>query len=267
MRLKNLIAASDNEFSEAATDALLQRCRQRTVDMLRHVRRPEAGVGVVSSPLGDLLVAVTGRGLVFNHYLVGEDDLARTVQKLRSHLDLVADQRAVYHVGMEIRRYLSGDRQALRQAVDLSLAVTPFQQRILRELQEVPHGAVISYQALAEAAGAPRGARAVGNAMHDNPVPVYVPCHRVIASGGGLGGYGGGALRKVQLLRSEGFDLNPGDRRLPPSTVWAHQSTRIYCRASCPTAKRVSPRRILLFADARTARESGMRPCRICRPD
>lgn len=267
MRFENLIAAAGSEFSEAATDELLHRCRQRTQDMLRHVRRPEAGVGVVRSPLGSLLVAVTGRGLVLNHYLADANDLAQTVRKLRSHLDLVADQRAVHHVGTEIRRYLSGDRQALRQAVDLSLAVSAFQQRTLRALQEVPRGAVISYQALGEAAGAPRGARAVGNAMHDNPVPVYVPCHRVVASGGGLGGYGGGTLRKVQLLRSEGFDLQSGDRRLPTSAVWAHKSTRIYCSANCPTAARVSPRRILLFADARTARQSGMRPCRICRPD
>jgi hypothetical protein len=107
----------------------------------------------------------------------------------------------------------------------------------------------------------------VGNAMHSNPVPIYVPCHRVIASGGGLGGYGGGGRRKLQLLRAEGFDLKDAAKKIPDSAVWGHNGTKVYCRAGCRTAARVDPSRILYFADGKGARVSGFRPCKICLPE
>jgi methylated-DNA-[protein]-cysteine S-methyltransferase len=222
---------------------------------------------VVKSPLGDLLVAMTHRGIVLNHYLVDDGDLVATLENVRRQLDLVEDPRSIEEVGVEVRRYLAGEAKALRQNVDLHLAASPFQQKVLRKLQEVPRGAVVSYQGLGAAAGAPKGARAVGNAMHNNPVPIYVPCHRVIASDGGLGGYGGGSGRKVQLLRSEGFALEDGDVKIPGSSVWGHRATKIYCRTTCQTAARVDRSRILFFADSKNAREAGLRPCKICRPD
>ena len=182
-------------------------------------------------------------------------------------LDPVRDPRTIKNVGEEIRRYLAGEVKALRQNIDLTLAETPFQKKVLHKLQEIPRGALISYQALGAAVGAPKGARAVGNALHNNPVPIYVPCHRVITSDGRVGGYGGGASRKLQLLRSEGFELGDGDVRIPDSVVWGHKGTKIYCRRNCRTAARVDPTSILFFADPKEARHAGMRPCKICRPD
>lgn len=247
-------------------DDLLKRARARLAGELKYERRPEAAAGVTRSPLGDLLVAVTGRGIVMIHYLTGAADLASTVEQLRPRLDLAEDRRTIDGVAAEIHRYLSGDSKALRQEVDLSLAGSSFHQKVLRKLQEVPRGAVLSYQALGAAAGAPKGARAVGNAMHNNPVPIYVPCHRVIASGGGLGGYGGGAQRKLRLLRCEGFDLDDGAVKLPGSAVWGHRGTKVYCRADCRTAARVDRNRIWFFAGVQEARRAGLRPCKICRP-
>jgi O-6-methylguanine DNA methyltransferase len=267
MKMEKLIGSSGGEFKGAGLDELLRNARRRVDSALKHVRRPEAAVGVVRSPLGDLLVALTDRGIVLNHYLADESDLVATLEKIRLQLDLVEDRRAVKEIGEEIRRYLAGDGEALRQDIDLSLAASPFQQKVLRKLQEIPRGAVVSYQALGAAAGAPRGARAVGNAMHNNPVPIYVPCHRVIASGGGLGGYGGGALRKLQLLRSEGFALGDEDVKLPVGSVWGHRATKIYCRTNCRTTARVDGSRILFFADPKSARHAGLRPCKICRPE
>jgi O-6-methylguanine DNA methyltransferase len=141
-----------------------------------------------------------------------------------------------------------------------------FQKKVLDKLQAVPRGAVISYQALAAAAGAPNGARAVGNALHNNPVPIYVPCHRVIASDGRIGGYGGGVARKIQLLRSEGFALDNSQGSIPDNIVWGHKGTKIYCRTSCRTTAHVDRTRIFFFADPEQARRAGMRPCKICRP-
>jgi methylated-DNA-[protein]-cysteine S-methyltransferase len=267
MKMEKFIRSSGDGFKVEGLEELLRQARRRVDSELKRIRRPEAAVGVVKSPLGDLLVAMTHRGIVLNHYLADDGDLAAMLEELRLQLDLIDDPRPIKEVGVEIRSYLAGEAKALRQNIDLHLAASPFQQKVLRKLQEVPRGAVISYQGLGAAAGAPKGARAVGNAMHNNPVPIYVPCHRVIASDGGLGGYGGGARRKVQLLRSEGFALQDGDIKLPGSSVWGHRATKVYCRTNCRTAARVDRSRILFFADPKHARQAGLRPCKICRPD
>jgi methylated-DNA-[protein]-cysteine S-methyltransferase len=266
MKLEKLIGRTGNEFGEQTVEELLRRSHKRVDRALKRMRRPEAAVGVVNSPLGDLFVALSGRGIVLIHYLLANDDLESTLAKLRLTLDPVEDRSSVTAVGAEIRRYLDGDADALRRNTDLRLATSPFQKKVLDKLQEVPRGAVLSYQALGAAAGAPKGARAVGNAMHSNPVPIYVPCHRVIASGGGIGGYGGGRARKLQLLRSEGFALGKADTKLPNSVVWGHKDTKIFCRTDCRTTARVDGTQILFFADPGEAKAAGLRPCKICRP-
>jgi len=265
MKLEKLIGGS-NEGNEQAIEELLRRSHRRLDHALKAMRRPEAAVGVVNSSLGDLLVALSERGIVLVHYLLGGDDLESAIAKLRLALDLVEDRSKIKEVGAEIRRYLAGAADALRRDADLTLAPTPFQKKILHKLQEVPRGAVVSYQALGAAAGAPKGARAVGNALHNNPVPIYVPCHRVIASDGGLGGYGGGIARKLSLLRSEGFALGKTDEKLPDSVVWGHKGTRIFCRSTCHTTARVDRSKIMFFADPGEAKQAGLRPCKICRP-
>lgn len=266
MEIAKLIGSIGSEKAERKIDALLHSSRSRVDHALKHIRRPEAAAGVVQSPLGDLLVAITGRGIVLNHYLLNDRDLASVISQLRLKMDLVDDPRAIRTVGVEIRKYLGGDAAALRQQIDLTLAVSLFQKKVLQKLLEVPRGAVVSYQALGAAAGAPKGARAVGNAMHNNPLPIYVPCHRVIASDGGIGGYGGGIARKLQLLRSEGFALPQAAVRLPDSFVLGHRQTKIYCRQTCRTAAHVDRSRLMFFAGGRQAQQAGMRPCKICQP-
>jgi len=267
MKFEELIGLVGNEFSDTRFEELLRRSRSRVENAIKRIRRPQAAVGVIKSPLGDLLVAMSDRGIVLNHYLLDGSDLAAAIAKLRMALDPVRDPATIKNVGEEIRRYLAGEVKALRQNIDLTLAETPFQKKVLHKLQEIPRGSLISYQALGAAVGAPKGARAVGNALHNNPVPIYVPCHRVITSDGRIGGYGGGASRKLQLLRSEGFELGDGDVRIPDRVVWGHKGTKIYCRRNCGTAARVDRARILFFANPREARHAGMRPCKICRPD
>ena len=266
MKIAKMLDSMDGEVAEPGLDALLRHSRKRVDRALKYIRLPDAAAGVVKSPLGDLLVAVTGRGIVLNHYLLNERDLASVISQLRLKIDLVEDSETIAAVGDEIRRYLSGEAAALRQEIDLTLAATPFQKKVLLKLQEVPRGAVVTYQALGAATGAPKGARAVGNAMHNNPVPIYVPCHRVIAAGRRIGGYGGGIRRKLQLLRSEGFALADAALRLPDNVVWGHTGTKIYCRNDCRTAARADRSRIMFFAAANDARQAGMRPCKICRP-
>jgi methylated-DNA-[protein]-cysteine S-methyltransferase len=266
MTLEDIIGSLGGEFHDEAVDKLIDRLRGRFDKALKRIRRPEAAVGVVKSPLGDLLIATSVRGVVLNHYLRHGDDLAAEIAKLRLAFDPIEDDSSVRTIGEEIRGYLAGNTSALRQNVDLTLAVNPFQQNVLRKLGAVPRGALISYQALGAAVGVPKGARAVGNALHNNPVPIYIPCHRVISADGRIGGYAGGASRKLLLLRSEGFPVDSARGRIPSNVVWGHKGTMIYCRPNCRTAARVDRTRILFFADPKQAQRANMRPCKICRP-
>ena len=103
----------------------------------------------------------------------------------------------------EFLEYLSGKRRRFTVKVDLSSG-TPFQRRVWREIAKVPYGKVITYGQLARRAGCPGGARAAGQATGSNPVGIIVPCHRIVAAGGKLGGFGGGLKLKVRLLELEG---------------------------------------------------------------
>jgi methylated-DNA-[protein]-cysteine S-methyltransferase len=116
--------------------------------------------------------------------------------------DAVRDDGQV--AARELREYFAGRRRDFTVPVDLS-GLTPFRRRVLETLRErVPFGATTTYAELARLAGRPGGARAVGGAVGANPVPVVVPCHRVLASGGGIGGFGFGLPAKRALLALEG---------------------------------------------------------------
>jgi len=152
-----------------------------------------------------------------------------------------------------------------RRPIDLSLVRSAFQRRTLMRLRRVPPGSVVTYQGLAAAMGAPTSQRAVGNTVASNPVPIYVPCHRVIRSDGSLGNYGGGSDRKLKLLRAEGFEIDR-DRRLPLNAVYGHWASRIFCRPTCSALRRAERKSWLIFSDAARARRWGMRACKLCRP-
>src|ERR1051325_3091517 len=151
MDLEKFLSGGVGE-SDLPVEELLRRSRKQFDRMLKGMRRPEVAIGVVNSPLGDLLVALGARGIVLIHYLFG-DDLESTVAKLRLTLDPVEDRRSVTAIGAEIRRYLDGDTGALRSRVDLTLATTPFQKKVLGKLQEVPRGAVVRCEERGAAAG------------------------------------------------------------------------------------------------------------------
>lgn len=102
----------------------------------------------------------------------------------------------------QLGEYFAGQRRAFD--LPLRLAGTPFQEAVWRELQRIPFGTTLSYAELAERIGNAKAVRAVGSANGKNPLPIFIPCHRVIATGGGLGGYGGGLEMKSWLLRHEG---------------------------------------------------------------
>ncbi len=155
---------------------------------------------IIESPVGALLVAATTRGLCRISYTVdGQDEsLARTfgVRVLRAPLD---------DVRRELHEYFEGRRHAFDLALDLR--VGEFQESVLRELARVPYGHTDTYGHLAAKVGRPRAARAVGMVMNRNPIPIVLPCHRIVGANGSLTGYAGGLHVKRALLALEGVML------------------------------------------------------------
>jgi methylated-DNA-[protein]-cysteine S-methyltransferase len=158
------------------------------------------------TPVGTLLVAATDHGLCrISFDPEPEREAERLAQAYGSRVLRAA--RPVDPVRRQLDEYFAGKRRRFEVDVDLRSAA-PFSRTVLQRLAKIPHGQVTTYGALARAAGHPRAARAVGTVMNRNPVPIVLPCHRVIGADGRLVGYGGGLDRKRQLLTLEGFLLN-----------------------------------------------------------
>jgi methylated-DNA-[protein]-cysteine S-methyltransferase len=157
---------------------------------------------VVQTPIGDLLVAATERGLC---RIVFDPEPDREAESLaRGYgVRVLRSPRAVDPARRQLDEYFDGSRQEFELATDLRIEA-PFRRNVLAELAKVPFGATTTYGTLARRAGRPRSARAVGVVMNRNPIPIVLPCHRVVGADGRLVGYGGGIERKEALLRLEG---------------------------------------------------------------
>jgi methylated-DNA-[protein]-cysteine S-methyltransferase len=154
------------------------------------------------TPVGTLLVAATDQGLCRISF---DPEPEREAERLAQAFGtrVLRSARPVDPVRRQLDEYFSGKRRRFEVDVDLRTAA-PFSRTVLERLAKVPHGEVTTYGALARAAGRPRAARAVGTVMNRNPMPIVLPCHRVIGADGRLVGYGGGLDRKRLLLTLEG---------------------------------------------------------------
>jgi O-6-methylguanine DNA methyltransferase len=158
--------------------------------------------GEMNSPLGPLFVAINQRGLCALDFGRQESEF---LERFDSRARLEKDPKAVQRVLAQLREYFAGDRSSFNLPVDIS-RLTPFQRSVLDVACRIAPGQVWSYQRIAKELGRPRSSRPVGGALARNPIPIVIPCHRVIASDGTLGGYSGGSGLKAKrwLLRLEG---------------------------------------------------------------
>jgi methylated-DNA-[protein]-cysteine S-methyltransferase len=163
----------------------------------------------VDSPLGTLTVASTPRGLVRVAYLP-EEDVVEELAAMLSPRVLKVPAR-LDEVRRELDEYFAGRRREFELEIDWSLT-RGFTRRVLQVTSRIDYGALRSYAEVAARAGSPRAVRAAGNALGANPIPVVVPCHRVVRTGGALGGYTGGVERKEFLLGLEGTLSAPSPR-------------------------------------------------------
>jgi methylated-DNA-[protein]-cysteine S-methyltransferase len=201
MNLKELVPAAQTDArARDAAGRLPQAAAER--DLL------DVATWSVASPVGELLVAVTPRGLV--RVAFTEERRDRVLEELAARVSprILESAAATDDARKELDEYFEGTRTTFDLAIDRRL-MGRFAERVLRATARIPFGSTTTYGELADRIGHPGAARAVGSALGSNPVPVVVPCHRVLRAGGALGGYGGGLPRKELLLRLEGVGL-PG---------------------------------------------------------
>jgi methylated-DNA-[protein]-cysteine S-methyltransferase len=186
--------------NDAAMQARIERLAERAAsDGLLDVAYATA-----DSPIGTVVVAATPRGLV-RLSLPGErlDDVlgelaARLSPRILEHPARLDEARR------ELEQYFEGRRHDFELPLDWTLSSPGFRRKVLRATARIPYGETATYAEMAVAAGSPNAYRAAGSALGSNPIPLVVPCHRVLQSGGKIGNYGGGPAMKEFLLRLEG---------------------------------------------------------------
>jgi methylated-DNA-[protein]-cysteine S-methyltransferase len=194
------LRAADADAAERAARRLAERAAAEGL--------ADISYGPVDSPFGTLLVASTKRGVV--RLAFPEEPAESVLERLAAHLSprIVEAPAQLDPLRRELEEYFAGGRRSFQTPLDWSL-IGPFAQRVLRATAAIPFGGVLSYAEVAAEAGSPRGSRAAGNALGSNPIPIVIPCHRVLRTGGALGGYGGGIERKRWLLQLEGALARP----------------------------------------------------------
>ncbi len=193
-------------------DAMLTDARERLLRRAKREGLTTVGYDLLPSPLGPLWVAITPRGVATIHYGLepSPSELRRLVRVYGP--GIVPDHKRSSALARELDQYFNGMRREFDIKYDLS-GLTPFQTRVLNATAKIPFGSVSTYGAIAKRAGDQKAARAAGGALNQNPIPIVVPCHRVVGANGALVGYAGGLDVKRRLLGIEGADTIRLERR------------------------------------------------------
>ncbi len=251
------ITARLADLRERAPASVLPGVLDRTGLADHYVTRP--------SPLGPVFVAYSRRGISLVDLAPSPETFA---ERYRAHFGrpALAALEPPARLAAALEKALAQGRIG-RLPLDLA-GLSPFQEAVLRKAAEIPPGEVRPYGWVAREIGRPGSDRAVGNALAANPVPLVVPCHRVVRADGRLGRYSLGADgNKRLLLVAEGFEVAAHERLAARGVRYlGSTNTHVYCHPSCRHARRITERHRMEFRDARAARAAGYRPCRDCRP-
>lgn len=243
------------------------------------VARPKASIAeaaLIRVGAADAYTTIeTPLGLVYfawNEYGLSAVTRAESVKAFEEFaLDLLG--RPVYHTATAPQRlthameaWLAGDRRA-PLTFDLR-ELTPFARDALMKAREIPHGEVRPYSWIAREIGRPAAVRAVGTVMARNPVPIFIPCHRVVRADGHIGAYGlGGPESKRRILNAEGLDVDQLESLASAGMRYVgSDTTHIYCYPSCHRAYRITAPHAVTFTSETQAHDAGYRPCHVCRP-
>ena len=238
---------------------------------LAELRRRAVTARVWSSPLGPILIARSDEGVVAVEYLESARGAAASRLLRRHGIEIIEDGTDTEAFYQQILEYLAGNRTRLAWPLDFRLAGSEFQREVLRATAALPYGAVVSYAHLAREIGRPTATRAVAQALRHNPLPIVVPCHRVVGSSGALTGYAGNKLAlKERLLTLEGVPVAHARREghvvRDAMYVRADHDTE-YCVPTCGSLSTLPLWRLTLFSARERAEAAGLAPCTSCRPD
>jgi methylated-DNA-[protein]-cysteine S-methyltransferase len=249
-------------------DSTLARAELQT--RLSDLRRRLVTFGIFSSPIGPILIARTEQGVSMVEYLESPAAASSRLARLAGD-NAVENEDEIEALFRELIAYLGGQRRRLDWPLDLRWARGDFQRRVLQATSELPYGAVTSYAHIARDIAAPTATRAVAQALRWNPIPIVIPCHRVIGSSGDLTGYAGNKVSlKQRLLAVEGV-----------RTISAREAMRVerramyvryladaeYCVPTCGELASMPLSKLTLFSSREGAEAAGLLPCTSCRPD
>ncbi|HEX5014954.1 MAG TPA: methylated-DNA--[protein]-cysteine S-methyltransferase [Candidatus Limnocylindrales bacterium] len=263
------VGSATDRTGLAAIEAALATLAEPAPPRLGHATLVAVGLAddyaEIATPLGALRVAWNGRGVSAVDGSVDDRTFERAFfARTGRHAERVGALPP--RLGRAIERRLAGDR---RNRIPLDLrGSTEFEQAVWLKALEIPRGEVRPYGWIAAEIGRPRAVRAVGTALGHNPIPLIVPCHRVVRTDGHIGQYSlGGPDNKRTILAAEGADpdvleglARAGIRYIGSDT------THIFCLPTCHDARRVTPAHEVRFPSSRAAFEAGYRPCKHCRP-
>lgn len=259
-------AYRDTRAPEADPTLARAQLESRLADLRSRIMR----YGVFDSPLGPIAIGVSEHGVALVEYVRSAD---RTGGKLARRVggEAVEDPRRTEALYRELADYLDGRRTRLDWTLDLRRTRSDFQRRVLEATARLPYGAVTSYAGIAREIGAPRATRAVAQALRHNPLPIVVPCHRVIGSSGDLTGYAGTRVGlKRDLLAVEGVHTVAGrgdfhiDRR---AVYYKVPDGGEYCLPTCGGILEKPLGDFTVFGSRARAEAVGLQPCTDCRPD
>lgn len=237
---------------------------------LADLRSRMLSFGIFSSSLGPILIGRSEHGVALVRYLPAGGSLSASVRRLLGE-DAIEDRSATEGLWAELAEYLEGRRARLEWPLDLRRMRSDFQRRVLEATAALPYGGVTSYAGIAARIGMPSAARPVAQALRGNPLPIVIPCHRVIGSTGALIGYAGKRVElKQRLLAVEGIRTVAGHddflvRREAMYTLM--NGEREYCVPTCGSLSSQPLSALTLFGTRERAEAAGFIPCTTCRPD
>jgi O-6-methylguanine DNA methyltransferase len=244
--------------------------RERLIARLADLRSRIVRYGVFGSPLGPILLARSEHGVALLEYLERDDPSGSRLFRAAG-VEARADAAGLEGLHRELLDYLQGRRTRLDWPLDLGFARSDFERAVLTATAAVPYGAVSSYTGIAGEVGKPSAVRAVAQALRHNPVPIVVPCHRIVGLHGDLVGYAGHRIGlKERLLAVEGVPTDhAAETRVARRAMYHYDPNpdRQYCLPSCGDIGRRPLGRVRLFARRELAEATGLAPCVDCRPD
>lgn len=257
--------------SEPLPGGQAAQARERLETKLADLRQRLLTYRVFPSPLGHILIARSELGISLVEYLGRGTSLKGSRLVDEPGVEVAEGGEDLEAVYRDLVEYLSGRRRRLDWPLDLRLARSDFQRSVLQATAAIPYGAVVSYAGLAHDIGKASAPRAVAQALRWNPVPIVIPCHRVIGTSGALTGYAGSKLGlKQRLLTLEGV---PTTKEADAPAIRAramyvlYPGDREYCVPTCPSLDTRPPVPLTRFGSRRHAEAAGFAPCTTCRPD